>query len=373
MVLGSGSLKTLDAGLGPLLCGVLTRPNGHDVPLPDSVQRILVLRPGGMGDMLLLLPMLDALHARYPAAVIDLLCEQRNVEVIELAKRHATPLLYDQRPLRTLRHLRRHAYDLAIDTEQFHHFSAVMAVLSGSPLRIGFKINPRRNPLYTHLVNYSLDAPEASQFLRLLEPLGIKAPDGDLAVLTTQTLRMPPTDAPAAPAPARRYAVVHPGATTRYKQWALQNFVDVALRLNGQCGLDIVFAGGRTDGPVAAQAAATLTSQGGSGVRVMHGRPLAEVADLVRGATLFIGADSGLAHLARATGTPTVVLFGPSDRKKWGIEDARHRVVCKPQPCAPCFIFGYHRPCREIQCMHRITVESVLASCRELLAPPSSS
>ena len=39
---------------------MLTRPNGHDVPLPDSVQRILVLRPGGMGDMLLLLPMLDA-------------------------------------------------------------------------------------------------------------------------------------------------------------------------------------------------------------------------------------------------------------------------------------------------------------------------
>jgi len=321
-----------------------------------------------MGDMLLLMPMLDALRARYPAAVIDLLCERRNAEVIELTKRHATPLLYDQRPLRTLRHLRGHSYELAIDTEQFHHFSAVMAVMSGAPLRIGFKINPRRNPLYTHLVNYSLDGPEAAQFLRLLEPLGIEVPEGDLAALTTRALAAPPAEPP-----APRYAVVHPGATTRYKQWPLQNFVDVALQLNRQFGLEIVFAGGRTDGALAAHAAATLTSQGGSGVRVMNGRPLTEVADLVRGATLFIGSDSGLAHLASATGTPTVVLFGPSDHKKWGVEDARHRVVCKPQPCAPCFIFGYHRPCREIQCMDRITVASVLASCSDLLTPHAAS
>jgi ADP-heptose:LPS heptosyltransferase len=372
MLLGSRILKALDAGVGPLLCRILTRPKVHNVPLPDSVERILVLRPGGMGDMLLLMPMLDALRARYPAAVIDLLCERRNAEVVELAKRHATPLLYDQRPLRTLRHLRRHRYELAIDTEQFHHFSAVMAVMSGAPLRIGFKINPRRNPLYTHLVNYSLDGPETAQFLRLLEPLGIEAPEGDSAALTTRTLATPPAEPPAEP-PAPRYAVVHPGATTRYKQWPLQNFVDVALQLNGKSGLDIVFAGGRADGALAAHAAATLTSQGCSGVRVMTGRPLAEVSELVRGATLFIGSDSGLAHLASATGTPTVVLFGPSDHKKWGVEDARHRVVCKPQPCAPCFIFGYHRPCREVQCMDRITVASVLASCSELLAPHSAS
>ena len=102
--------------------------------------------------------------------------------------------------------------------------------------------------------------------------------------------------------------------------------------------------------------------------RALCGRPLPEVTALIRQARLFVGGDSGLAHLAAAAGTPTVVLFGPSDSKKWGIKDARHKVVCKALPCAPCFIFGYHRPCRDIQCMHRIETDEVFTACASLLS-----
>jgi ADP-heptose:LPS heptosyltransferase len=157
-------LKFLDATVGGLLCWFGgywlhwgRRESGVSLPgVPADIRRILVIRPGGMGDMVLLLPMLKALRQHYPVAAIDLVCETRNREIPGLAGDPAELLLYDAHPLQTLVRLIRRRYDLTIDTEQFHYFSAVMTWFSGAPVRIGFKINPGRNPLYTHLINSDL-------------------------------------------------------------------------------------------------------------------------------------------------------------------------------------------------------------------------
>jgi ADP-heptose:LPS heptosyltransferase len=94
---------------------------------------------------------------------------------------------------------------------------------------------------------------------------------------------------------------------------------------------------------------------------------LAESAAVIRASRLFIGGDSGLGHLAVALGTPTVLLFGPSDHQKWGHAGNRHRVIRRPVACAPCFIFGYHRPCRTIACMRGITVDQVAQAVQQML------
>ena len=94
---------------------------------------------------------------------------------------------------------------------------------------------------------------------------------------------------------------------------------------------------------------------------------MAETAGLVARSRLFIGPDTGLAHLAAAVGVPTVVLFGPGDHLKWGVSDATHAIVRKDLPCSPCSLFGYHKPCRTIACMKEIEVEDVVAACRQIL------
>lgn len=107
-------------------------------------------------------------------------------------------------------------------------------------------------------------------------------------------------------------------------------------------------------------------------VSLAGGLSLAETAAVIRAAGLFIGGDSGLGHLAVALGTPTVLLFGPSDHQKWGHAGVRHAVIRRPVACAPCFIFGYHRPCRTIACMRGITVDQVVAAARQLLIENSA-
>jgi ADP-heptose:LPS heptosyltransferase len=121
------------------------------------------------------------------------------------------------------------------------------------------------------------------------------------------------------PVPARKpYAVVHPVAAAPEKTWPAERFRSVAEHLSGQ-GLEPVFIAGPEDDLSAFQPFRTIV-----------GAPLAEIKSLVRGATLFIGNDSGPAHMAAAFGIPVVVMFGPSDPVVWAPWRTEAEVLTSP-------------------------------------------
>lgn len=101
-------------------------------------------------------------------------------------------------------------------------------------------------------------------------------------------------------------AVLHPFAATREKTWPAKGFRTVAGHLE-HSGMEVVFIGGAGDDFTPFRA-----------WRTMPGAPLGEVKDLVAGAALFVGNDSGPAHLAAAFGLPVVTVFGASNPAIWG-------------------------------------------------------
>jgi ADP-heptose:LPS heptosyltransferase len=106
--------------------------------------------------------------------------------------------------------------------------------------------------------------------------------------------------------PTRPLAVIHPVAAAPEKTWRADGFREVAEHLR-QSGLEVVFIGAEGD---------DLSPF--DGFRVQRGRPLAEIDDLLATASLFVGNDSGPAHMAAAFGLPVVVIFGESDPAIWG-------------------------------------------------------
>ncbi len=371
-------LKSLDATVGRLLCLLLgygdylrsggRSPAAASVALNISGKRILVIRPGGLGDMILLLPALHALAQSFPDAVIDVLCENRNTAVLPLSGFNGRILHYDRDRWRLWRRLRGRRYDIVVDTEQFHHLSAVIARLTGASCRIGFKINPVRNLLYTHLVNYALDAPESAQFMRLLTPFGLldadPSLDGSLAQAAARLDR--PVDTPSGNAVA-----VYAAASTPYKQWPFECFKQLLSVIIDDLKLEVILVGGKEAVPISRRLAAVFAKRPASEPRVisMAGRTsLLETAAILQQSGFFVGGDCGLTHLAVAVGVPTVTLYGPSDPLKWGHPPARHQVIHRGLSCSPCFIFGYHRPCRTRDCMSAITVEEVIAACRRAVS-----
>lgn len=377
-LLSSATLKRLDATLGYLLCKIIGRtrhytgrPELAPDPDPASIRRVLLIRPGGMGDLLMLLPVIRSIRAARPDIALDIVCERRNADVLKLAGLEGSAILYDAAPHRIFS-LGNGRYDVVLDTEQFHNFSAIMAWLSGAPVRVGFRINPARLSLYTHLVGYDIDGYELDQFARLLRPLGVTLThpqlDGILADVT------PPLDAqvPSSVAALRRAVpviAISPGSSDPYKQWGAAKFGHLVRELLAR-GCGIVFVGGHAELAQAQTLAYGLPTD--RVINAVSNMTLMQTAAILQASSLFIGGDSGLGHLAVALARPTLILFGPSDRHKWSRASERHRVLRKDLPCSPCSIFGYHKLCRHIPCMTSITVDDVLAAAAPLLPPPAS-
>ncbi len=366
-------IKFLDATIGWLACwslGGLRHRLHLNADVPPSlagrhIKHALVVRPGGIGDMVLLLPALQALRRAFPGVVIDVLCERRNRDVLSLAN-WPDPILQYDAPFQMLGHLRRTRYDVVIDSEQFHYFSALMCILARTTARIGFKISPGRNLLYTHLINYDLEGHETDQFMALLRPLGITPPDSLPQPVLSAPAELPAPVANIRTRPEACLISLHPGGTTSCKQWAPERFAELLQQLGNDSRLVFAILGNQQD----QRLAESIAARSGLGPRILSvaGRlSLAETAAVLAQSSVCIGGDSGIAHIAAALNTPTITLFGPSDSRKWGNRSGPHTLLQHPPDCAPCCIFGYHKLCHSIACMAAIPVSEVETACRRIL------
>jgi ADP-heptose:LPS heptosyltransferase len=144
------------------------------------------------------------------------------------------------------------------------------------------------------------------------------------------------------------------------KRWEPARFGEVARSL-ARRGLRIVVTAGPGEESYAGQAAKEI-----DGAMVMLGLSIPELAELVRGARLYVGNDSGPMHLAAAVGTPTVAIWGSSDSRRWRPWSVEHRVVQNPFECNPCP--GYRCLVADSPlCIESVTVDQVNAAADELL------
>jgi predicted lipopolysaccharide heptosyltransferase III len=163
----------------------------------------------------------------------------------------------------------------------------------------------------------------------------------------------------------RDYAVVHPGALLPTKRWEPSRFAAVAASLQER-GLTIALTCGPGEESYVGQVAKDI---GPSAILLTLTIP--ELAELIRGAKLFVGNDSGPMHLAAAVGTPTIAIWGSSDSRRWRPWSVKHRVVQNAFECNPCP--GYRCLVAETPlCIESVTIEQVNAAVEELLVESRS-
>lgn len=323
-------LKRFDALAGPLLARLLPRrKNTATAAAPES---ILVIRPGGIGDAILLIPALRALKARYPSCRIEILAENRNAAAFEFCPGLDAVHRYDEPG--QLRGVLKNRYDLVIDTEQWYRLSALVARLVRARRSIGFATNERKR-LFSDPVPYDLTEYEAFSFFRLLSPLGIEPP----AELPVPFLELPPAASERAAQllarlDGRPFVAIFPGASVPRKEWGGVKFRQLAASLV-LAGCAVVVLGGKEDDDVA-----DAITRATGGVNLAGVTTLAESAAVIKAAMALVTGDSGLLHIAAGLGTATVSLFGPSDPAKWAPKGERHRVFASTISCAPCAKWG---------------------------------
>ncbi|WP_255307935.1 glycosyltransferase family 9 protein [Streptomyces marincola] len=202
---------------------------------------------------------------------------------------------------------------------------------------------PWAGPRPEHAVDLHGNGPESLRALRALRPgrlYGYALPRGPAwrageherdrwcRLLTWHGVPADPADlrlpAPDQPSPAPGAVVLHPGADAAARRWPAERFAALgrALRADGH---RVVVTAGPGEGALAREVAEP------GGLERAEGLPFSRLAALVAGARAVVVGDTGLAHLATALGTPSVVLFGPVSPQLWGPpRSPRHRVLWHP-------------------------------------------
>ena len=367
-----------------------------------KVRRVLVVRLRSIGDTVLATPSLVALKRFLPNAEVDILLEDWVAPLLEGFEHvnHVVPIGRGSKErLQTAWKLRRAGYDVVFNLHG-GTTSTFLTRATGARHRVGYS-HYQYSFLYNHLLASSSDFWErpvthsAEQQLALLGHAGVPVNDRPRSVLAVSEeairsvearfanirqprelleyvyesgsfRRIPETqvsDLPANGDVLSNFALFHPAAAFATKQWSLENFARVAEYLAAR-GLKRVAVATKSESSVLR----SLASASRVPIITLDDLTLPEITALASMAKVFVGNDSGIAHIASAVNTPTVVVFGSSNRDHWRPwTDAPNEIVFEEldcQPCAghECAVFG------EPSCILSIRPEKALAAIDRVLA-----
>jgi len=344
------------------------------------VRRVLVVRLRSIGDTVLATPTLAALRHFLPEARIEILLEEwvaplltahPDVDEVVTIKRGDT-----MNRIRAVRGLRARKYDVVFNL----HGGTTATLLTrttGAPHRVGFA-DYQYGFLHNHAAPPAASLWGRSPLHSVEQQLAIVAAVG-VPVSSHIPTRLAVTEQATAHIASKlsahgithdeSVALLHPAAAFATKQWTTEGFARIAEHLSAR-GFKVVAL-------AAAHERTTLEA-----LRTLIRAPLVtfddltlpEVTALAERASLFVGNDSGVAHIAAAVRTPSVIIFGSSNVahwRPWIPKDAvPFEVVREEMPCQPCA--GYK--CYEFddpECIKNVTVERVTRAIERVLTQAS--
>lgn len=303
---------------------------------PKNPKRILLLKPCCIGDVVLTTPLLTALRRGYPDAAIDWLVGTWSAGAV--AAHPALARVIDGGPranpastlsglFRLVRQMRRGQYDLLIAPERSPLIS-LAALLSGIPKRAGLDSAGRgfgytvRAPIDPTTVRH-----EAEIYLDIARVLGLSTkgcwaniiPDNAARAQIERILATRvPTDAP--------LVIVHPGGGVNpgmvltAKRWPPERFAELGKMVANSVNGHIIVLGSHDDLAVTRATIGAFDDSASAHLTDLTGQltlpQIAALAALPRVA-LYIGNDNGIAHLAAAAGARLLMIFGPSDPRRY--------------------------------------------------------
>ncbi len=339
-----------------------------------ATQNILVIKMSAPGDVILSVPSLRAIRARYPRANIKVLVGIRSREALDgcpyINDRIVCDLEGKDRGILGLwrlgKKLRKFCFDIVIDLQN-NKKSHLLAALSLAPTRYGYD-----NKKLSFLLNKRLrdDAPHLDPIehqFRVLRMAGIKPQD--------KCLELWPTDADEKVVeklladswmkPTVGLVGINVRASFRWatKNWPVSHIAELCDRLAKELNVRTVLTGAENDIDFANQIARLTRSK----PLVLAGKTsLMELAGLIKRLKAYVTPDSAPMHIAVSVGTPCIALFGPTNPERHAVPNRDCVVITKNDEvkCSPC----YSPKCaKNFICMKKISVDEVFAAMKPYL------
>ena len=335
----------------------------------EKVERVLVVKLRSIGDTVLATPSLIALKRFAPHARVDVLLEDRIAPILEGFEYLDTILTVGKSTTDRIRmfwQLRSRHYDVAFNLHG-GTTAAFFTAATLAPHRFGiasYQYSFLHNRLLPSVDSFWGGDPthSAEQQLAVLGFAGVPVDDRPRSHLAVTREASANIDRRLGELGVKRYALVHPASMFHTKQWPVENFAKLAEFL-AENGLQTVAVAAENESSLLGD----LSRKSSVPVFGVSDLSLPEITALAARAKLFVGNDSGIAHIAAAVKTPVVVIFGSSNRAHWSPwTDSPNEMVYNSYRCQPCA--GYI--CEEFgepRCILTVTPQSVFTAVLRML------
>ena len=307
-------------------------------------ENFLVIRPGGLGDGFMSIPMLRALRNRFPENKITLLCVKKNKLALEHLPYFDEILIFDNLGSihKNIFSLFRNRIDVVLDLEPFRKISSVITYLSGANIRIGFDTNNRRL-LYTHYVTYANDkCYESVNMVRQLEVLGINVPQSEAVdirfPLAEEFLEKGRTILKLHEINPEEELVISivPGVLKAHHRWIMVRFASlINLILEEDDKVKILLLGSPADIPDA-QEVIQHTIKSERVVNLVGKTGFMDVLGILNVCKILVACDGGIVYMAAAMGCNTISIWGPGVMERFKPPGHNNIGIRKDYFCIPC-------------------------------------
>jgi len=327
-----------------------------------SMDNILIIKPGAIGDLLQLTPVLRALKTRHPRSRISLLVGSSATAALFQYNPHVSEtLVFDKQRRRSFttllklwRHVHRAKYDLVINFQR-SNLKAWFLASAALPSRVLVYRKSRDSAI--HVVE---------NYMKTVEDLGISSQDRRLELFVGKNDELFAEELFTRNNwPGKPVIALNPGASHPVNRWAADRFAALADIVANRLSAKVIIIGGKEDLSLAEAIAGKTKIK----PLVLTGKAtLLQLGAVLKRCELLVSGDTGPLHLATAVGTRVVALFGAADPARTGPVGTGHRVMqARAVTCVPC----RSRSCgnrANLECMDAISAQEVFQAIAEMLA-----
>lgn len=340
--------------------------------LNKNIRNILIIRTAYVGDILMTLPVLKPLKARFPQAKISFLASREGAQLLKgnpYIDRifHLNPFWFYQSSimeyLHFIKQVRAERFDIVLEARGDIRELWFIVSLLRSRFKVSYGFGGGAY-LLTHVVPFTHIKHRVEYHLDLVRYLGCSTDGIEWGIYLSEDERKGIREILEDSGIKEPFVTVHPGARGPLKRWSTKGYAEVCDSIREQYKMPLVLLG--------SEAEKNLTSEIAKNTRlnpiILTGRlSLRELAGILSESALFICNDSAPMHIAAAMKTPTVAIFGPSKSLETGPYGNICRIVEKDFPCRVTCDESVCSHNMYQACMKAISPQDVFSAVRELM------
>lgn len=309
--------------------------------LPPNPRRIVLVRPCCIGDVVMATAALSALRSAFPDSQITWAVGPWSARAIAhhpaidsiLDTGADMPLRSPGSMLRFASRLRAGQFDLAVSLMRSPLMSLAI-YMSGIPVRAGLDSGGRGFGYNLRLpIDPAAREHESEIYLKVISEIAGREVRAYANLPVADAARAAVCKRLAAEKIASPFIVAHPGggenpgAQLASKRYPPAQFAEILNRVTDASGAEVILLAGPGDGELVSEVASRLTAPASQWVGALD---FQEIGALAADALVYIGNDSGLTHLAAASGARAVMLMGPTDPQRYAPFTPDHLALWKP-------------------------------------------